>query len=234
MLNVTKLPKDPIEALKYSLSYGIDLTQGGTAKLIDLQKANHRVSNELVIIVSVVKGCAKRIIDDPIRELILQKVSFDEQITLKKISANLEEAINAVIAYQLDEHFLDDKAVQIFDDAVLDEDEKTKIRCLMAEARRCVDNSQTLAEWQRKGVLHHIAKIESELHKEKSKFDVFLAAAYSTSQLVKKFGEDAQPLAEAFQKALTITNRKVEGQILIERDEEPRQLPKPKAKGNDN
>tara|TARA_R110000787_G_scaffold11003_11_gene36844 strand:- start:40065 stop:40526 length:462 start_codon:yes stop_codon:yes gene_type:complete len=152
---------------------------------------------------------------------------LDGDYTIDQIVGNFETALNAVIAHQLDDHFIDQEAVELFGKAELDQDEKTEIRSLMAEARLLVDRSAKLSVTQRKNVLYHVSKIENELHKDKSNFQTFVAAAYDVSGILRRVGDDAQPLADAIQKARTITERKVEGRLEIGQDEEPKQLPKP-------
>lgn len=48
--------------------------------------------------------------------------------------------------------------------------------------------------------------------------------AYDASRLLRKFGEDAQPIAEAIETARTKTEKHVEGYAKIEADEKPKQI----------
>ncbi|WP_299782270.1 hypothetical protein [uncultured Roseobacter sp.] len=217
-----------MEALRVALLHGISATKGGNANFLALKKKNHSIANDLMITFAVINSCASRISDEDLKGIVLQSATTDENSDLSSIRLSLETAVNALVAYNLDDHFLDEADVDAFDYAELNDDEKDEIRTLMSSARFCVNGAKSLLEWQKRNILHHISKIENELLKTKSRFEAFLAAGYEAGELVKRIGEDAQPIASAIQKALTITYRKVEGQQQIEEEAEPKKLPKPR------
>lgn len=97
----------------------------------------------------------------------------------------------------------------------------------MAQARALTNLSKTLSDGHKRRVIHRIALVENELYKELSRFGTFMAAAYEISGLARQFGSDVQPIAEAIEKARTITEKKVQGYQQIESDPKPKALPKP-------
>ncbi|MDT8329359.1 MAG: hypothetical protein RQ750_18675, partial [Roseovarius sp.] len=80
--------------------------------------------------------------------------------------------------------------------------------------------------------IHKINLAENELFKETVGIQAFFAVAYQASRLVKTFGEDAKPLADAIETARTKTERHVEGYKQIAADKKPKQLPKPGVDGD--
>ncbi len=227
MFDIKSLPKDPSDALLATITYSISIVKGGGATIGALRSNNHKIATDLTICAAIAKKSAIYIRDRELSELIIKNVSIADDDSLEEVKQNLETALNAMVAYQLDDHFVDQEAVEFFDRAELSEKDKNDIRQLMADARRMVDLSSTLVERQRKKVLYHISKIENELHKEKSVYQTCLAAAYDMSALAKQVGKDALPIAEAIEKARTVTEKKVSETLAIEKDEEKKMLPKP-------
>ncbi|MFO7757899.1 MAG: hypothetical protein R6V26_05360 [Roseovarius sp.] len=214
-----------LSALKYALTMAISNIGAGNAEIAALKRQNHPIFNKLFVSLTVARSCAKRLQDDELQDQVIRNLQFSDKDTLGNLRGRLEHAFNAVVASQLDDHFIDENAIELFDRAELNREEKFEIRELMAAARRAVDNSDELFERQKQKVLFHIAKIENELHKTKSTFQTFVAAASEVSDLIRKVGEDAQPIADAVQKARTITERKVKGYEQIAAEEKPKQLP---------
>lgn len=130
---------------------------------------------------------------------------------------------------EFEDHFLNEDEVTEFDKADLTECDKSTIRAHLATARKLTENADFLTEDHKKRVIYRIADVENELFKKVAGYKSFLAAAAETIGLVKKFGEDAKPLAEAIEQARTVTERKVEGYNRIEAEEKPKQLPKPET-----
>jgi hypothetical protein len=227
MIDIKALPKDPIDALTQTLTYCISEIPRSAAAIKTLKKGNHSIATDLILASMIVSKSAARINNPALFDLISRCVQLDDEDAIDTIIKNFETALNAVIVHQLDDHFIDEDAVALFDSAELNKSEKAEIRDLMASARHSVDRSTTLSEQQRKNVLYHVSKIENELHKEKSSFQTFVAAAYVVSGIFRRVGEDAQPIAEAIEKARTITEKKVEGQLAIGHEEEQKKLPKP-------
>jgi len=228
MMDIKNLPKDPIDALTQVLTHCITSTPRIDTSFGNLRNANHTISKKLILASMIANKSATRMNNPELVDLISKCVQLEDEYKIVKILENFETALNAVVVYRLDDHFIDQDAVDLFDSAELNKSEKSEIRDLMASARRSVDRSTTLSEKQRKNVLYHLSKIENELHKEKSSFQTFVAAAYDVSGILKRVGEDARPIAEAIEKARTITEKKVEGRLEIGRDEEQKKLPKPK------
>ena len=224
MIEIKKLPKDPSQALSATLTKMLSLTNGKTSTIEGLKRKNHPLIDELIVAASVSRKIANRIPEEELRDLLIRNLSYTDDYTLEKVNSCVEMALHALHAFQIDQHFINEEDTELFDQAELSQDEKKKIRALMADARVLVDRTESLMEFQRKNVLFHIAKIENELHREKSHFQTFLAAAYQMSRLVKQVGEDAKPLAEAVEQARTITERKVQGQLQIEQEQRPKQL----------
>lgn len=233
MLNVAELPKDPIEACKVALTRMAAATRAGGARLDQLREGNHPVYNEIFILRMVVAKSVTRLENSEVQDLVRRNLEFAQGETLPSLNAKVELALQAIIAHELDAHFIDDEMESEFDHANLTNDEKAEIRALMAETRQLVDRSDTLPSWARRNVLYHVSKIENELHREQSRYQAFLAAAAQMSGLVKKVGEDAEPIAKRIQEARTITERKVDGLAQIEADEAPKRLPSPKVESVD-
>lgn len=227
MLKIESLPKDPAEALHIALVYAISQCRGENYVISELKQKNHPLANNLVVATIVILKLAQRLDSKEISRLIVRNSEIGEKERVSTLRAKLLQAQEAIIAYQLDAHLLDASDVKDFDVAELDAKDKDEIRGLMAKARQLVDLSEKLPVWKKRNVLHHIAKIESELHKEQSNFQAFLAAAADVSGLSKKFGEDVQPIADAIQTARTVTQRKIDGYEKLPMEEKPKQLPKP-------
>lgn len=227
MLKLEDLPKEPVSALNAILVYMMSKTANGGAQIGKLKQSNHHLYSELLSGSLVAKSAASRIDDIEVAQSIKESLLLKDELNLQQYNSRLTQALSLVLALQFDDHFIDQESVEIFDRAELSQSEKQEIRSLMAEARKVVDSSETLFESQKKNVLFHIAKIENELHKSKSNFQAFLAAAYEMSGLVRQVGEDAQPIADAVEKARTITQKKVVGYAQLPQDEKPKQLPKP-------
>lgn len=227
MIEFDKLPRNPVDALIEILNKCIGCAVKTNASYGDLRKSNHPIANDLFIGLTAARSAASRLDNPEAKEQILRNLELSDTHSLSSLKSRLEVALTTVVATQLDEHFLDPEAIELFDRAKLSADEKGEIRELLAKARRLADQSTTLQEFQRKKILHYIAKIEIELHKEKSTFQTFISAAYEVSGIAKQVGNDVQPIADAIQAAKTITERKIEGNIMIEREEIPKQLPSP-------
>ncbi len=231
MIDIKDLPREPLLAAKYAIDHAISKIGDGKVAVLELKQKNHPLYNELFMALTIARESAKRISRDDLKEQIIRNVDLNERDILPKLRKNLEYAIGAILATEIDEHFINSDEIENFDRAELTDSEKNKIRMLMSEARRLVDLSNSLRDQQKRRVIYFISRIENELHKTKSTFHTFLAAAYEISGLVRQFGEDVQPIADAIEKAKTITEKKVEGYKQISQDERPKQLPKPDEKG---
>ncbi|WP_319546854.1 hypothetical protein [Ruegeria conchae] len=226
MLNLSELPKEPIAALHKIIVYMMGKSGNGSAQIGKLKQTNHHLFSELLSSSLVAKSAASRVNDEAVRQSIQENLTLKDELSLQQYNAHLTRALSLVLALQFDDHFIDDDLDKEFDQAELSTSEKERIRELMYEARRIIDRATTLPGWARRKMLYHVSKIENELHREISRFQSFIAAASDVSDLVRKFGTDAQPLAEAISEARTITERKVEGYAQIEREAEPKRIPK--------
>ena len=231
MIKVTELPKDPIDAVVVAVGEAKEALRAfpSSTKVGQVRGSDSSRFNNVMLACVVAKKAAARVEDLDLKDIIIRACILDNDRTITELFSGFEFAIEAIITHKLDGHFLDYDDEVKFDQAELTLDEKAEIRELMTAARKLVDLSKQMKEWQRRKILHHISKIENELHKEISSFQAFVAAAGEISGLVKKVGEDAQPIAEAVQKARTITERKLEGTLLLEEEDKPKQITKAKA-----
>jgi hypothetical protein len=223
-MDVKSLPKDPMEALKATVEEVLSFVGKSNATFGNLRENNHPIAAKLVIASTISKRVAARIDDEDVRNLVQENLRWEDEDALHRVREKAETALELITSLEIDDHFIQEDDIELFDEAELDQDEKNEIRQLMADARVRVDRSNTLKKFQKRNVLFHIAKIENELHREKSHFQTFIAAAYQISGLAKQVGEDVQPIADAVEKARTITEKKVEGQLQIEKEQEPKQL----------
>lgn len=188
-----------------------------------LQK-NHSSANRLTICNTIIRKSSRRILDLELRQLVERILDGDKARSLNSWAVDYDLILDAVIAYQLDDHFENQEDIQLFEHAVLDGNDKDKIRKLMVEARRATDKAETLREKQRRRVLYYISKIENELHKDTSNLAVFTSGWAEVNEMIAATGEALKPVAEALKTARTITQEKVEGHKQIEKEEEPKQI----------
>lgn len=223
-MDIKNLSKDPMEALRETIERILQVVGNSKTTVELLRDQNHPIAIKLVSATAISKRLASRIDDPTIRELIEQNLNWGDEDTMAEVRERTENVLELLTALEVEEHFIDREDVELFDEAELTNDEKLEIRRLMANARALVDRSEVLKEFQRKNVLYHISKIENELHREKSHFEAFLAAAYQVSSLVKQVGKDVEPIAKAIEKARTITEKRVQGQLQIEKEKAPKKL----------
>lgn len=228
-MDIKQLPKQPNEALVAALLPIIQSFGSVKSTYGHLRKQRNKAVGEIFMAMTISRKAIERLQDPQVRQFAQGMIEINDEDTLDAMCERLQQVVDVVIASQLDDHFIDEELIEDFDRAELSSSEKEEIRNLMSAARRLVDRSEELFEQQKRKVNFHIAKIENELHKAKSTFQTFLAAAYEVSGLVKKVGEDAQPIADAIEKARTITERRVEGYAKIAAEEKPKQLPKPQS-----
>lgn len=228
MTNISDLPRNPVEALKVTLVQISMVTAQGSSIIQNLKKSNHHWYVDLLTLSSIARQAALRIENQEFRDSILASLDLSaSDLTMPVYGKRIEHSLALLVAMEMEDHFISPNLIAEFDEANLSVDDKEVIRALIADVRKQVDTSTNLKEWQRRNILFHAAKIENELHREKTKFQTFVAAAADVSGLVRTIGEDAQPIADAIEKARTITQKKVSGYNQIEKDKEPRQLPKP-------
>jgi hypothetical protein len=228
MIDLSKLPRDPIEALIEILQSMISSYGAISESVETLRGVRHPLYLDLVINITIAKKCAIRLPDEALRQLTIDYLTYSDSERMVTISKRSAKILEAIIALKIDDHFLPDGDHESFESAELSIDEKSEIRELMSKARKLTLESQALADGQKRRVCFRIAQVENELYKEHSAFGVFMAAAYEVSNLVRQIGGDVQPIAEAIEKARTVTEKKVSGYQQIEAEQVPKRLPKPK------
>jgi hypothetical protein len=227
MVNISQLPRDPIQALEAVLAIMVGSFGGAQYTIQELCDSKSPFYAELITNVTITKKSASRIQDETVRNLTLQFLAFEPDEKLSSFGQRASKVLEAVIALRLDDHYISIQEVVTYDVASLSQSEKEDIRLLMAQARALTNNSTTLSDGHKRRVIHRIALVENELYKDSSRFGAFMAAAYEVSSLVRQFGSDIQPIADAIERARTITEKKVVGYQQIEADPKPKALPKP-------
>ena len=223
MIDIKALPKDPVDALISALTIAISKTKG-SAQLTTLKSQNHPIFTKLYLACTVIRQCARRLSNQAAAEQIQSTVSPDFDGTLDEFSEHLKIALNIVLAIDIDNHFMSDSEVNEFDRFELDSNEKAEVRGFLSAARQAVFDSDALTKKQKRRVNLRISQAENELYKEVSGFQAFMAAAYEASSLLKQVGEDAAPIAEAIEKARTVTQKSVSGYDQISTDPSPKQI----------
>ena len=227
MIEISDLPKEPEAAIIELIDRMLTLVPMGNGTLQNLAKANPRNKDSLDVHAIAVKRIANRLQDEDVYPIVVAAMEFSDEQNFAHVRRSFQDALSTISLMRLDEHFLDEASVSEFDQVQLTSAEKQKITELLSEAKSLATNAEFLSERNKRRIIFHISKIEAELYKEVSGFSAFLAAAADISGMVKKYGEDAMPIAEAIQTSRTITERKVEGYAQIEKEDQPKRLPKP-------
>ena len=227
MINLREIPKQPTEALK-TLAIHLRDALPVEGKVPTTAWLGHRANGrDLKLLFKATEISARRCSSESLRSEAAALIPVQEGDSLNDTRKKLDQLLDAIYVEEFDDHFIDEEATIEFDRADLSGEDKAKIRDLLATARRLTENADFLSEDHKKRVIYRISDVENELFKEVAGYKAFLAAAAETIGLVKKFGEDAKPLAEAIEQARTVTERRVEGYQKIEAQEKPKQLPKP-------
>lgn len=229
MIDVKQLPKKPIEAFKTIIVYLKDSVPGHAEVETQAWLNRNPKGRDLKLLFKAAEVAARRIPDPSILEAAEALLPVLEDDKLFQTHKKLDLILDTVYVSEFEDHFLNEDEVTEFDKADLTECDKSTIRAHLATARKLTENADFLTEDHKKRVIYRIADVENELFKKVAGYKSFLAAAAETIGLVKKFGEDAKPLAEAIEQARTVTERKVEGYNRIEAEEKPKQLPKPET-----
>lgn len=218
------LPKNPKDAIRVLLIQLLGLLPGTSLKVGDLER---NTLSQVSMLARIALLTSKRAGDIAFEEIATSNlvVSFDQKCV--EYRKDLDQTLDALLILDLDEHFLDNDDIGQYDQAHLSNEEKASVRTSLEEARLLTNAASFLSNDHKKRILHRISRVENELYKEIAGFPAFLAAAAEATGLVKKFGNDAKPLAEAIQLARTTTERKVTGYAQIAADAKPKALPKP-------
>jgi len=232
-LKIDELPKEPSEAFKaLALSIRKLIPANSNKKWAEFKTDSRAKSLEIRNQIKMMQITSVRISDTELHEIMHDLYPIDDDKTLSALDDEIERALDTILATQFTTHFSDDAETIEFDRAEIDSQTRGELFEIMKQARDEVQKADYLSANHKRRLLFRISKVEEEIYKEKAGFGVFLAAASEASDLLKKFGQDAAPLADAIQKARTVTQRKVEGYPQIEKDKSPKQLPAPgKEKG---
>lgn len=227
MINISELPREPLLALQRVVELTIMMLPLGDANLHTFKNQKHPLYLELMTAAKVAQQAASRINVEVDRGAILDYLTLQDSNTLHEIRSRYEKILELIIALQMDDHFFPPDDLISFDQARLDISDKDEIREYLARARTLTHASKVLPDEHKKRIIHRIAQVESELLKDVAGFRAFMAAAYDIAGLARQFGEDVQPIADAIEKARTVTEKKVTGYYQLPEPEKPKQLPSP-------
>ena len=231
MIDLKSLPREPKAALRSILVDLLELVPKQDRKLSELATANCKIDSRIQILAKAATISASRSDDSTLANLARRNLKYLDSQIANSYRNDIETVLEALIAVELDQHFINQENVTEFDQVTLSEDEKTELFEVLSQARRLTQSADYLSDEHKRRIAHRISDVENELHKEIVGFKAFLAVAADVSGLVNRFGEDAKPLAEAIQAARTITERKVEGYRKIEQQDKLKQLPSPDEDG---
>jgi hypothetical protein len=229
MIDLEALPKAPHDALNVLCAEAIALTPRQKVPYLAWIDSDVRKATELRLILKVIRIVAARVNDEVIKSTAERATRLTEETRLTLIVSGLEALQDAIYVFKLGAHFLGVQEVEEVDLATLPEEERKKIHLLLNEARKLTVDADFLTDSHKRRLLYRISKAEAELFKEKAGLEAFLAAAAEISGVMKKVGEDAEPISKRIQEARTITERHVHEYAQIGKDEAPKQLPKPDA-----
>lgn len=227
MLDITSLPKVPKDALLVVLNIIADKLEP-LEKIKLLNDYNDHFVDELGMDYKIANWCMQKCEQNDLTEFAAEKLRFERNKLISNAVTEIKAIINYLSLKSLDDHLLSQAEIQKYDRANLSKDEKLEISTHLQAARSYAFNADFLSKSQKKNILYYINRAESELLKEETSFQSFLAAAYMSSSLLNRVGEDAKPLAEAIQIATSKTEASVEGQRKIAAEEKPKQLERPK------
>lgn len=228
IIEYSTLPRDPTDALEVLLEALIKEIPASNNTLRAYRATQRHKADQITTRLAATLKVAQRVPDPNIRSIAMGNLEPEPDRSLSKIHSDLLSVIDALHASKIDDHFVDPEDVAAFDSAELSDADKGEIRVLMSDARGKVNVAQFLTGKQKRWILYRIGQIEDELYKPLSVFKTFLAAAADMSSLVKTVGEDAEPIAKAIQMARTVTQRKVEGYLELEKPEEQKRIEGPK------
>jgi hypothetical protein len=228
MIEIDRLPKEPIKALKATLTYLIGRVPATDLTYQQMKDQNHPAYQDFIVASSVANAASKRLHNDDLLGVIETCLSPKATQTGKILKVSVERALSAVLAFEMSNHFLNAEDIKEFDEANVPEAERESIRASLNEARNLAARAVFLSDPVRRSFLHKISLAENELFKEKVGIQAFFSVAYEGSRLLNRYGEDAKPLAEAVEKARTSTEKHVSGYQAIEKEDPPKQIEGPK------
>ena len=169
-----------------------------------------------------------KLLDAEILEVASSNLVIKGDDTTEKIRSRIERSLHSLVIYEMDAHFINEADNEEFELASVPKDEREKIRHHLDIAKNLASVAEFMSDAVRRSFLIKVSKAESELFKEKVGMQAVFAVAFDASRLLRKFGEDAQPIAEAIETARTKTEKHVEGYAKIEADEKPKQIEGPR------
>lgn len=229
MLDIKKLPKVPEDALEVLLVVLLANISSSSKAFDDIRKANPDYYNKVYVEWVACKNTAQRLRDSELRSFAVENLNSAMSLSPTLMHRRASSVLDALHASKLDQHFISEADEAEFEKADVPENERAEIRAVLEEARKLTEKASYLDNRQKRRVLHKISKAENELFSSKVGFSPFMAAAYEVSDFVRKFGNDAKPLAEAIQIAATKTERHLEGYTALEAPEKPKQIEGPNA-----
>ncbi|WP_400086715.1 hypothetical protein [Yoonia sp. R78084] len=229
MLKIDDLPKQPEDALFVLMPAFIRLARSTPGGGPVIRMANKQNYDLMYVYFMACETAAKRINDDNFRGFAARQFEALLDKQGPEIATALNNVFQALCVVRMDEHFLSEEDENEFERAAVPTEERVAIREALETARQLTATARFLEDKQKRSVLHKISKAESELFKDKVGFSAFMAAAYEVSGLVKQFGKDAEPLAEAIQTATTKTERHLSGYEALEAPKKPKQIEGPKG-----
>ena len=226
MIDFSNLPKDPVSALDQVLLDALSMLPANNMKISDIIRQTQPKYDRLVIQLRSALAIATRIGDDEVAELLKRNLYVRRDEGTVDVRNRIQTAINSLVVFKLDRHFIGSDDVGEFDEASVPPAERDDIRACLQNARDLAAKAGFLSDPVRRSFLHKVSLAENELFKEKVGFQAFLAVAYEGSRLLRRYGEDAQPLADAIEKARTKTEAHVSGYKQIEATKKPKQITK--------
>ena len=224
MIDITKLPREPIAAFRQLLADTYSLLPASNIKMSEVLRLEQSNYDALVIQLKVAAQVSQRIGDVELTELAQRNLIVsvnDSSATLRKRIASV---LDALTVFDMDRHFIGEDEIAEFEEAEIPQDEKQEIRDALQLARELASKATFLTDAHKRSINLKIIRAENELYKEKVGIQAFEAAAYSVGRYLKQFGKDAQPLADAVETARTKTVRHVDGYPKLAMDVPPKQI----------
>lgn len=226
MIDFAKLPKEPVAAFRQVLFEAGSLLPAKNTKIEQFLQQDQQSYDRLLILLRGAKQIAKRIGDEDVLDIAKRNLVVGLGENSADIKNRIFNTTSALVVFEMDRHFIGSDEIEEFDEAQVPPKERDEIRSYLQRARDLAAKAKFMEDPVRRSFLHKISLAESELFKEKVGFQAFLAAAYEGSRLLRRFGEDAQPIAEAIEKARTKTEAHVSGYKQIQAAEKPKQITK--------
>lgn len=224
MIDLKSLPRSPEDAFSALLTSIRETTSTHPAgKAIPTQ-----VKIDLINRVRALKNIAPRFscgeLADDVLDLMLKPLRASRTDGMEQ---NLDNLDDMLLAETMDSHFISEADEEEFERIYWQKKDRAAVQELLSEARRFIQSSDSFDDRQTREILHYLAKVENEVLRPVGNFDAFLAMSCKVSGIVKKIGEDAQPLADAVEKMRTTTQRNITGHEQLEAPEEQKQIAPP-------